>query len=175
MEHMIHCCPALAGGQRKMVRRYRLLGLPAITADDFLFPAHSKIQALLGLLVDHRLEERTKAAFARLERIPVVVGCVDGTLIAIQKPHGLSSADTTHYMSRKGFYAFNTMITCDADLWILDVSPCFLGSCHDSWVWWGSPLRQHLEAKLRLAWRLQLSIRTVPPDTSARTTSSWHP
>ncbi|XP_049272273.1 putative nuclease HARBI1 [Rhipicephalus sanguineus] len=73
---------------------------------------------------DHRREERTKAAFARLGQIPVVVGCVDGTLIAIPKPHGLSSADTTHYMSGKGLYAFNTTITCDADLWM---------SVHVSW------------------------------------------
>ncbi|XP_049271965.1 putative nuclease HARBI1 [Rhipicephalus sanguineus] len=94
-------------------------------------------------------KERTKAAFARLGRIPGVLGCVDGTLIAIRKPHGLSPADTANYMSRKGFYALNTMITCDADLWILDVNPCFPGSCHDSWVWRTSPLRRDLEAELR--------------------------
>ncbi|XP_049269947.1 putative nuclease HARBI1 [Rhipicephalus sanguineus] len=94
-------------------------------------------------------KERAKAAFARLGRIPGVLGCVDGTLIAIQKPHGLSPADTANYMSRKGFYALNTMITCDADLWILDANPCFPGSCHDSWVWRRSPLRRDLQTELR--------------------------
>ncbi|XP_049267040.1 putative nuclease HARBI1 [Rhipicephalus sanguineus] len=95
-------------------------------------------------------KERTKASFARLGRIPGVLGCVDGTLIAIQKPHGLSPGDTANYMSRKGFYALNTMITCDADLWILDINPCFPGSFHDSWVWRRSSLRQHVGAELRL-------------------------
>ncbi|KAL1476891.1 hypothetical protein MTO96_018033 [Rhipicephalus appendiculatus] len=55
-------------------------------------------------------KERTKAALARLVRIPGVLGCVDGTLIAIQKPHGLSPAHTANYMLRKGFCALNTMI-----------------------------------------------------------------
>ncbi|XP_037523733.2 putative nuclease HARBI1 [Rhipicephalus sanguineus] len=95
-------------------------------------------------------KERTKASFARLGRIPGVLGRVDGTLIAIQKPHGLSPGDTANYMSRKGFYALNTMITCDADLWILDINPCFPGSCHDSWVWRRSSLRRHVGAELRL-------------------------
>ncbi|XP_065301422.1 putative nuclease HARBI1 [Dermacentor albipictus] len=92
---------------------------------------------------------RAKAAFARLGRIPGVLGCVDGTLIAIQQPQGLSPGDTQSYMSRKGFYAMNTMITCDADLWIEDINPCFPGSCHDSWVWRRNPLRAYLEAELR--------------------------
>ncbi|XP_070385515.1 putative nuclease HARBI1 [Dermacentor albipictus] len=78
---------------------------------------------------------RAKAAFALLGLIPGVLGCVDGTLIAIQQPQGLSPGDTQSYMSRKGFYAMNTMITCDADLWIEDINACFPGSCHDSWVW----------------------------------------
>ncbi|KAL1473445.1 hypothetical protein MTO96_038668 [Rhipicephalus appendiculatus] len=51
-------------------------------------------------------KERTKAAFARLGRIPGVLGCVDGTLIAIQKPHGLTAADTANYMSRIGVLRF---------------------------------------------------------------------
>ncbi|KAL1434643.1 hypothetical protein MTO96_011507 [Rhipicephalus appendiculatus] len=65
-------------------------------------------------------KERTKAALARLVRIPGVLGCVGGTLIAIQMPHGLSPAHTANYMLRKGFCVLNTMIICDADFWILD-------------------------------------------------------
>ncbi|KAL1437815.1 hypothetical protein MTO96_048514 [Rhipicephalus appendiculatus] len=57
-------------------------------------------------------KERTKAALARLVRIPGVLGCIDGTLIAIQKPHGLSPAHPANYMLRKGFCVFNTMIFC---------------------------------------------------------------
>ncbi|KAH6921601.1 hypothetical protein HPB50_003099 [Hyalomma asiaticum] len=39
-----------------------------------------------------------------------VLGCVGGTLIAIQKPGGLSLGDTGNYVCRNGFYAINTMI-----------------------------------------------------------------
>ncbi|KAL1462085.1 hypothetical protein MTO96_027313 [Rhipicephalus appendiculatus] len=95
-------------------------------------------------------ERKRWVAFPETVRaIPGVLGCVDGTLIAIQKPHGLTAADTANYMSRKGFYALNAMITCDADLWSLDVNPCFPGSCHGSWVWRRNPLRCDLEAELR--------------------------
>ncbi|KAH6932728.1 hypothetical protein HPB50_009049 [Hyalomma asiaticum] len=95
------------------------------------------------------LKATIKAAFSRIGDIPGVLGCVDGTLIGIQKPHGLGLGDTQNYFSRKGFYAMNTMIVCDADLWILHVNPCFPGSCHDSMVWRRDPLRHQLEAELR--------------------------
>ncbi|XP_050043753.1 putative nuclease HARBI1 [Dermacentor andersoni] len=51
-----------------------------------------------------------KAAFADRGRIPGVVACVDGTLIAIKQPEGLSPGATAGFMSRKGFYALNTII-----------------------------------------------------------------
>ncbi|XP_075535135.1 uncharacterized protein LOC142570665 [Dermacentor variabilis] len=50
-----------------------------------------------------------KAAFADPGRIPGVVDCVDGTLIAIKQPEGLSLGKTAGFMSRKGFYALNTI------------------------------------------------------------------
>ncbi|XP_070387742.1 putative nuclease HARBI1 [Dermacentor albipictus] len=58
---------------------------------------------------------RAKAAFARLGLIPAVFGCVDGTLIAIQQPEGPSPGDTESYMSKKGFYAMNTVTVRDYD------------------------------------------------------------
>ncbi|KAL1415677.1 hypothetical protein MTO96_000016 [Rhipicephalus appendiculatus] len=86
-------------------------------------------------------KERTKAALARLVRIPGVLGCVDGTLIAIQKPHGLSPAHPANYMLRKGFCVFNTMIFCryvmpTSGFWMsIHVSPG-----HVTWVWQRSSL-----------------------------------
>uniref|UniRef100_L7LZH7 Putative tick transposon n=1 Tax=Rhipicephalus pulchellus TaxID=72859 RepID=L7LZH7_RHIPC len=50
LEHIICSCPALAAERRVMASRYRLLGLPATTAEDFLFPARSKIPALRAFL-----------------------------------------------------------------------------------------------------------------------------
>ncbi|XP_070385687.1 putative nuclease HARBI1 [Dermacentor albipictus] len=57
-----------------------------------------------------------KAAFADRGRIPGVVACVDGTLIAIKQPEGLSPGETVGFMSRKGSYALNTMIESTHDL-----------------------------------------------------------
>uniref|UniRef100_A0A131YKS8 Tick transposon n=1 Tax=Rhipicephalus appendiculatus TaxID=34631 RepID=A0A131YKS8_RHIAP len=50
LEHIICSCPALAGERCEMVRRYRLLGFPATTVEDFLFPARSRIAALRAFL-----------------------------------------------------------------------------------------------------------------------------
>ncbi|XP_072145594.1 putative nuclease HARBI1 [Dermacentor andersoni] len=78
-------------------------------------------------------KDEAKAAFARRGAIPGVLACVDGTLIAIMKPEGLSPADTASFMPRKGYYALNVMVVCNAKLRILVVDPRFPGSCHDSW------------------------------------------
>ncbi|KAH7970435.1 hypothetical protein HPB49_006873 [Dermacentor silvarum] len=65
-------------------------------------------------LVDFSLtpaaKDEAKAAFARRCAIPGVLACVDGTLVAIMKPEGLSPADTASFMSRKGYYALNVMV-----------------------------------------------------------------
>ncbi|KAH7986424.1 hypothetical protein HPB49_025972 [Dermacentor silvarum] len=68
-------------------------------------------------------KDEAKAAFARRGAIPGVQACVDGTLIAIMKPEGLSPADTASFMSRKGYYALNVMVVCNAELRILVVDP----------------------------------------------------
>nr|XP_037276822.1 putative nuclease HARBI1 [Rhipicephalus microplus] len=84
-------------------------------------------------------KDEAKAEFARRGCIPGVLACVDGTLVAIRKPEGYSLADTASFMSRKGYYALNVMIVCNARLRILVVDPRFPGSCHDSWVWEHNP------------------------------------
>lgn len=65
-------------------------------------------------LVDFSLtpaaKDEAKAAFARRGAIPGVLACVDGTLIAVMKPEGLSPADTASFMSRKGYYALNVIV-----------------------------------------------------------------
>nr|XP_050035669.2 putative nuclease HARBI1 [Dermacentor andersoni] len=94
-------------------------------------------------------KDEAKAAFARRGAIPGALACVDGTLIAIMKPEGLSPADTASFMSRKGYYALNVMVVCNAELRILVVDPRFPGSCHDSWVRQHNPLRARLAAQLQ--------------------------
>ncbi|KAH7949510.1 hypothetical protein HPB49_011729 [Dermacentor silvarum] len=56
----------------------------------------------------------------------------------------MSPAETEAYWSRKGFYALNCMVVCDADLRIVAIDPRMPGSCHDSFVWRHSALRRRL-------------------------------
>nr|XP_037289511.1 putative nuclease HARBI1 [Rhipicephalus microplus] len=112
---------------RRRLRRKRVVDFPLTTA----------------------AKDEAKAEFARRGCIPGVLACVDGTLVAIRKPEGYSLADTASFMSRKGYYALNVMIVCNARLRILVVDPRFPGSCHDSWVWEHNPLRSRLAAQLQ--------------------------
>ncbi|CAN7984350.1 unnamed protein product, partial [Ixodes hexagonus] len=85
----------------------------------------------------------SRDAFLRLGALPGVVGCVDGTFVAIRGP---SKFDTTVtkalYLCRKLYYALNVMVVCDADKRILGIDPRFPGSTHDSLVWRRSLVRQ---------------------------------
>ncbi|KAH7964990.1 hypothetical protein HPB49_002755 [Dermacentor silvarum] len=80
---------------------------------------HEVTEAIISVsarrkLVDFSLtpaaKDEAEAAFARRGAIPGVLACVDGTLIAVMKPEGLSQADTASFMSRKGYYALNVMV-----------------------------------------------------------------
>ncbi|KAL1486249.1 hypothetical protein MTO96_047040 [Rhipicephalus appendiculatus] len=75
--------------------------------------------------------------------IPGVIGCIDGTLIAIKAPKGPRKAS---FMCRKGFYALNVMIICDASMRILAIDPMRPGSDHDSFIWQTTWLRRRFLA-----------------------------
>ncbi|KAL1433817.1 hypothetical protein MTO96_012157 [Rhipicephalus appendiculatus] len=68
-----------------------------------------------------------KVRFARRGTIPGVLACVDGTLVAIQEPEGLSIVDTASFITRKGYFALNVIVVCDADLRILVIDTRFPG------------------------------------------------
>ncbi|XP_070383731.1 putative nuclease HARBI1 [Dermacentor albipictus] len=72
-----------------------------------------------------------KERFLRRGSTPGIVGCVDGSLIAIIAPKGERKAA---FMCRKGYYALNCMFTCDAEIRILAVEPVRPGADHDSAV-----------------------------------------
>ncbi|KAG0425033.1 hypothetical protein HPB47_027777 [Ixodes persulcatus] len=65
--------------------------------------------------------------FQGLGRIPGVIGCVDGTMIAIVGP---SQNDPT---------------VCDADCRVMSIAPRSPGSVHDSFAWRYSWLRSNFE------------------------------
>ncbi|XP_037556199.1 uncharacterized protein LOC119433133 [Dermacentor silvarum] len=104
-------------------------------------------------LVDFSLtpaaKDEAKAAFARRGAIPGVLACVDGTLIAVMKPEGLSPADTASFMSRKGYYALNVIVVCNSELCILVVDLRLPDSGHDSWMWQHNPLCTRLATQLQ--------------------------
>lgn len=52
----------------------------------------------------------TKREFLRRGGTDGVVGCVDGTLVAITKPKDLNPGETQGFWARKGYYALNVMI-----------------------------------------------------------------
>ncbi|KAH7942015.1 hypothetical protein HPB49_019842 [Dermacentor silvarum] len=83
-----------------------------------------------------------KEGFLRRGGIPGVIGCVDGSLIAIIAPKGDNKAA---YMCRKGFYALNSMFICDAGMRILAVDALRPGSDHDAYIWRTTWLRRRFQ------------------------------
>ncbi|KAH7977634.1 hypothetical protein HPB49_003063 [Dermacentor silvarum] len=80
-----------------------------------------------------------KEGFLRRGAIPGVIGCVDGSLVAIIAPKGERKAA---FMCRKGYYALNCLFICDVEMRILTVDLMRPGSDHDSFVWLTTWLRQ---------------------------------
>ncbi|CAN7939582.1 unnamed protein product, partial [Ixodes hexagonus] len=102
------------------------------------FPATAEVQAT------------TREAFLRLGALPGVVGCVDGTFVAIRGPSKFDTTVTTAlYLCRKLYYALNVMVVCDADMRILGIDPRFHGSTYDSLVWRRSLVRQRKAQRVR--------------------------
>ncbi|KAM7311282.1 hypothetical protein ISCGN_008189 [Ixodes scapularis] len=89
--------------------------------------------------------------FQRLRRIPGVIGCVDGTMIAIVGPSQNDPTVTNTvvtkaaYWCRKQFYALNVMGVCDADCQVMSIDPRYPGLVHDSFTWRYSWLRSNFE------------------------------
>ncbi|KAH7979955.1 hypothetical protein HPB49_012182 [Dermacentor silvarum] len=133
------------GSFQRSVGREEQIGMAQPAASNTI---HEVTEDITSVSARRKLYE-VKAAFARRGAIPGVLACVDGTLIAIIKPGGLSLADTASFMSRKGYYTLNVMVVCNAELRILVVDPRYPGSCHDSWVWQHNPLRARLAAQLQ--------------------------
>ncbi|XP_046344257.2 putative nuclease HARBI1 [Haliotis rufescens] len=72
---------------------------------------------------------------------PKVVGCIDCTLIPIQRP----ALDEAVYMCRKGFHAINVQAVCDAQLRFTNIIVQWPGSTHDSHIFNNCNLKRHLE------------------------------
>ncbi|XP_028171560.1 putative nuclease HARBI1 [Ostrinia furnacalis] len=88
-------------------------------------------------------EERNiiKNGFYEKFGFPGVVGCIDGTHIAITKPAEFEE----RYFNRKRYHSLNAQIICDSDLNILSIDASHGGASHDAFIWNHHPLKNHLE------------------------------
>ncbi|CAG9094750.1 unnamed protein product [Plutella xylostella] len=84
--------------------------------------------------------EILKRRFYEKYGIPAIIGCIDGTHVAIIRPQNFEE----RYFNRKHYHSRNVMIICDADLNILCVDASFGGASHDSHVWNQHPVKEHL-------------------------------
>ncbi|XP_023944712.2 putative nuclease HARBI1 [Bicyclus anynana] len=86
------------------------------------------------------LEEVSRGFFQEYG-IPGVVGCVDGSHVAIIRPCDNEGA----YFNRKNYHSINVLIICDSKLNILYVDASFGGACPDSHVWGHCPVNQFMQ------------------------------
>uniref|UniRef100_A0A6P7GWI4 Nuclease HARBI1 n=1 Tax=Diabrotica virgifera virgifera TaxID=50390 RepID=A0A6P7GWI4_DIAVI len=77
---------------------------------------------------------------------PGVVGCIDGTHIAIISPpidHPQNPGFV--YLNRKGYHSINCQIICDSNLKIINCNARYPGSMHDAAIWNMSNASIHME------------------------------
>ncbi|XP_048484566.1 putative nuclease HARBI1 [Plutella xylostella] len=72
---------------------------------------------------------------------PGVLGCIDGTHVAIIRPKEHEET----FLNRKNYHSLNVLIICDADLNIMHLDAAFGGAAHDSFVWNQSPIKTLME------------------------------
>lgn len=80
--------------------------------------------------------------FTRIAGMPGVIGCVDGTHIAIKSPGG---PNAELYRCRKNFFSINVMGVCDPNLKFTNLVVNWPGSAHDSRIFSESRLISRLE------------------------------
>lgn len=77
--------------------------------------------------------------------MPMVFGCVDGTLINIIAP----SQDENQYVDRNSVHSINAMFICGPNLRFFAASVRWPGSVHDARVFRNSVVAQRLEGGWR--------------------------
>ncbi|RVE51570.1 hypothetical protein evm_003702 [Chilo suppressalis] len=138
--------------ERTFVQTFRLSKDNFLTLCDdlmpFLHPTQrttdpSCITVLCQWFLPKEPSERNAVArrFSDQFGFPGVLGCIDGTHVAIIRPQDYEEA----YFNRKMYHSLNVLAICDADLRILHVDASFGGASHDSHVWNCCPVKNGME------------------------------
>ncbi|XP_049269975.1 putative nuclease HARBI1 [Rhipicephalus sanguineus] len=91
-----------------------------------------------------------KEGFVHMDpRFEGCIGAVDGTFVCIRAPYERDDGNKAAYFCRKGFYALNVMVVCDATLRITALDPSYPGSVHDAFVWRAFTLSQEFNGGSR--------------------------
>lgn len=72
-----------------------------------------------------------KRSFMEKAGFPGIIGCIDGTHVAITAPH----EDEHLYVNRKGFHSKNVQIICGSNLEIFNMNARYPGSTNDAFIW----------------------------------------
>ncbi|XP_013190748.2 putative nuclease HARBI1 [Amyelois transitella] len=86
-------------------------------------------------------QNKIKTRFHNKFNIPGVLGCIDGTHVAIERPN----QHEDRYFCRKDYHSLNVQLVCDADMQIISVDASHGGATHDSFIWSSHPLKDYME------------------------------
>ena len=89
---------------------------------------------------DEASQRHIKAEFYDIAGFPNVLGCVDGTQIAITAP----KLNEHVYVCRKGFHSLNVQGICDPKLRFINLVARYPGSSHDAFIWRGSSVYSYM-------------------------------
>ncbi|XP_041983180.1 putative nuclease HARBI1 [Aricia agestis] len=85
--------------------------------------------------------QRIVNRFSNKFGFPGVLGCIDGTHVALVRP----SEHEERFFNRKHYHSRNVQIICDSDLNILNIDATFGGATHDAYIWKNSEIHNHLQ------------------------------
>lgn len=95
------------------------------------------------------------AGFLGIAGFPRVLGCIDGTHIAVK----VSKEKKAAYLNRKGYTSINVQAVCSPDNIVTQLTVKWPGSTHDSFMWRNCDLyEQFLSANGPDGWLLGKSF-----------------